>query len=147
MLLIGKAAAFCLANFWEVFIAWNMIIMSTTFFFHIIGLNVGHHGTEVVHEGDEFKSLDFAIHQMAATVERHEVNSNLFMALTYYGEHVLHHFFPTLDHSVLHNFHDELMETCEEFKEDLKRISMVNAAIEQVKHHARTKTIRLKKAE
>lgn len=147
MLLIGKSASFTAVNIWEVFIAWNMILMAASFFFQVIGLNAGHHGTDIVHEGDEFKSLDFAYHQMAATIERREANSNLFMIMTHYGEHILHHFFPSLDHSVLYHFHDELMDTCVEFKEELKKISLLEATIEQYKHQARTKTNKLNKIE
>lgn len=121
-----------------------MIIVATSFVFSVIGLNAGHHGTEITHEGDEFKGLDFAIHQMAATVDRHEANSNLFMILTHYGNHILHHFFPSLDHAVLYNFHDELIETCSEFKEELRKISLFEATIEQYKQQARTKKFTLK---
>ena len=145
MLLIGKASVFTAHNVIEVFIAWNMIIVVASIVFSIIGLNAGHHGTEITHEGDEFKSLDFAIHQMAATIDRHEANSNLFMVLTHYGDHILHHFFPSLDHAILHHFYDELNETCSEFKEELRKISLFEATVEQYKQQARTKTFSLSK--
>ncbi|XP_070507650.1 cytochrome b5-related protein-like [Chironomus tepperi] len=145
MLLIGKSAAFTSQNVFEVFIAWNMIIVVASIVFSVIGLNAGHHGTEITHEGDEFKSLDFAIHQMAATIDRLEANSNLFMILTHYGEHILHHFFPSLDHAILYHFRDELIETCTEFKEELRQITLFEATIEQYKQQARTKTFELDK--
>jgi fatty acid desaturase len=128
----------------EVFIAWNIIFCAASVTFSVIGLNAGHHGTEITHEGDEFKSLDFGIYQMAATIDRYEANSNLFMILTHYGEHIMHHMLPTLDHSVLYNFRGILEETCLEFKEDLKLISIATATIEQFKQLGRTEKKLLK---
>lgn len=128
----------------EVFIAWNVIFCGASVTFSVIGLNAGHHGTEIAHEGDEFKSLDFGIYQMAATIDRYEANSNLFMILTHYGEHIMHHMLPTLDHSLLYNFREILEETCVEFKEDLKLISIATATIEQFRQLRRTKVRKLK---
>jgi fatty acid desaturase len=144
MYVVGNVAG--TATLTEVFIAWNVIFCAASVTFSVIGLNAGHHGTEIAHEGDEFRSLDFGIYQMAATIDRYEANSNLFMILTHYGEHIMHHMLPTLDHSILFHFREILEETCVEFKEDLKLISIATATIEQFKQLKRTEVKALKEA-
>ena len=38
-----------------------------------------------------------------------------FLVATTFGHHVLHHLFPTVDHSKLHLLYPALEETCQEF--------------------------------
>jgi hypothetical protein len=127
----------------DVFIMYNIYLCAASISFVTIWLSASHHGTKIVREGDEFKSLDFGIYQMATTIDRYEANTNLFAATVFYGEHTLHHLLPTLDHSVLHNFRDILEDTCIEFEKDLKLISFATSIIEQFKQLKRTKVIRL----
>jgi fatty acid desaturase len=121
----------------------NLVLIAASVTFNVIGLNVGHHGTDVTHEGDEFKSLDFGVYQMAATIDRTGANANLFMALTHYGEHIVHHMMPSVDHSVLHLFWDILEETCKEFAADLRLIPIKKAALMQFQQLGRTEVNRL----
>lgn len=53
-------------------------------------------------------------------VERRDIQGNHFMVLTNFGDHALHHLFPTLDHGVLNDLYPLLYETMEEFKVQLK---------------------------
>lgn len=109
----------------------------------VMAVNAGHHGPRNVHEGDEFKSLDYGIYQLAATIERHEAGSNLFMSLTHFGDHILHHFFPALDHSLLPQFRELALKTCLEFHEELRTCSLLEAFVDQIKQLSRTETIKL----
>ena len=81
---------------------------------------------------------------MATTIERVDANTNLFLSLAYFGDHILHHFFPSLDHAILPEFQDIMVETCKEFKEELRECSMLDAIIGQFQQLARTETIKLK---
>lgn len=57
---------------------------------------------------------------MDSMVERRDIQGNHFMVLTNFGDHVLHHLFPTLDHGILNDLYPILYETMEEFKVDLR---------------------------
>lgn len=108
-----------------------------------MALSAGHHGTKIVHEGDEFKALDYGIFQLGTTITRIEANANLFMSLTHFGHHMIHHMFPSLDHSLLPHLIDIMMETCNEFKGELRECSLLEALIEQFKQLGRKDTFKL----
>lgn len=144
MFLFGNPT-FTWSNLGTIFIIWNCIISTGSFIYSIIALSTGHHDPKNVHEGDEFRSLDYGLYQMATTIERVEANWNLFMSLTYFGDHIMHHFFPALDHALLPQLQDTLVETCQEFKEDLRYYTMLDAIIGQFQQLARTKTTKVDK--
>lgn len=100
---------------------WTSIIMVGSFLYHLTAFATGHHLPSVVHEGDEIESLDFGIYQLSATVDRTEANSNLFMSLTNFGHHSLHHMFPSLDHSILPQLEEVFIETCTDFQVKLRK--------------------------
>lgn len=131
------------ANFKTIFMFWNMLIVGASFFYSLVAFNVGHHGPKNVHEGDEIKSYDYGIYQLAATIERTEARSNLFITLTHFGDHILHHMFPSLDHSLLPQLNDIFIETCLEFKEELRECSLLEALLWQFEQLGRSDTIKL----
>lgn len=49
-------------------------------------------------------------------MDRSEIKGSLFWVLTHFGDHLLHHMFPTLDHAVLPQLYSTLHETCREFE-------------------------------
>lgn len=130
-------------NLKEIFWIWNYIMLGASFLAAVVAINAGHHGPENVHEGDEFKDLDFGIYQLAATIDRTETKSNAFSRLAYFGEHTLHHMFPSLDHSLLPQFRSVFLETCLEFQEQLRECSFYEALVAQFEQLGRTKLIRL----
>ena len=142
MFLCGKLP-FSLQTLIKVLIVWNVIILTASLMFTTFALNVGHHGPESVHEGDEFKELDFGIYQLATTIDRREVKTNLITTLTYFGDHVLHHMFPSLDHSLLPHLKQTFIETCTEFQEEFRECSLLEAFIGQFQQLSRTETIKL----
>ena len=74
---------------------------------------------KVFHDGDELKSLDFGVYQLAATFDRLEFQKNSFAVLTTFGQHIGHHMFPTLDHALIPQLNDIIYDTCREFEADL----------------------------
>lgn len=125
---------FTLAGLSTVFWCWGNIVIPAEFFFALIFINRGHHGTEQVHQNDEFKSYDFGEYQLATTLNRKEANSNAFLSLTFYGDQVLHHLFPTLDSSILPQLRETLAKTCKEFDIKLpEETTMLRATFQQFK--------------
>lgn len=53
-------------------------------------------------------------------LDRKDVQDNHFLSLTNFGDHALHHLFPTLDHGVLNKLYPLFEETCAEFKVDYR---------------------------
>lgn len=131
-------------SFWWTFLIWQFMIMGGSFLYMFMAVNAGHHGPRNVHEGDEFKSLDYGIYQLAATIDRYEARTNLFMSLTHFGDHILHHLFPALDHSLLPQFRELALETCVEYQEELRECSLLEAFVDQIKQLSRTETIKIK---
>lgn len=76
-------------NLFKVLGLWMFIVLAGSFMYSLVAVNAGHHGPSNVHEGDELLSLDFGIFQLGATIDRKESNSNDFMVLTHFGEHIL----------------------------------------------------------
>lgn len=131
------------ANIWTVVKIWGFIITLTSLLYGFIGINAGHHHNQVFHDGDELKSMDFGIYQLAATVDKIEVKGSHFLTLTNFGHHVLHHFFPTLDHSILPQLNDTLISTCLEFEADMREFPWWQLIVGQFKQLARTEPTKL----
>ncbi|XP_039750160.1 cytochrome b5-related protein-like isoform X2 [Pararge aegeria] len=80
---------------------------------------------------DEF--LDWGIHQMDTIVERVEYMEDHFKSITRFGDHALHHLFPTLDHAELKYLYPTLLEHCEKFDTQLRVTTFYNALISHSK--------------
>lgn len=53
-------------------------------------------------------------------MERRELRGNAFLALTNFGDHALHHLFPTLDNGILPQLYDMFFQTLMEFEAELQ---------------------------
>ena len=60
------------------------------------------------------------------TVRDVEKSPSLFWVATSFGNHLLHHLFPTVDHSKLDLLWPALRETCREFNLDYQYMSQMN---------------------
>jgi hypothetical protein len=80
-------------------------------------MNAAHHHPACFHDGDETRpDPDFGLCQLDAVRERSgEVHKNLFVVLTTFGDHSLHHLFPSVCHSKLPNLEAVFKETLKEF--------------------------------
>lgn len=121
------------SNIIQVLTMWFFILIVGSIMYEFVSTTDGHHYTSTIHEGDEIQSLDFGMFQIGATMDRTEANMNSFLTLILFGEReflidnlfnpydpikfsdTLHHMFPTLDHLVLPQLRDLLIETCKEF--------------------------------
>ena len=124
---------------------WITIIGFSSFLFGFVGLNAGHHEPTNFHEGDEVRSMDFGIFQMDAVIDRQDLKGNQFMVLTNFGEHTLHHLFPTLDHGLLPQLNAIFLETCNEFDTELREYPWYKLIIGQFQQLNRTQVRKLAK--
>lgn len=123
---------------------WFAIILTSSFIYGAIAVNGGHHHNRVFHDGDELKSMDFGVFQLAATFDRTDSLDNHFFALTTFGQHILHHMFPTLDHALLPQLRETLFDTCKEFEAELCIYPWYKLFIGQFKQLTRTRALKLK---
>ncbi|XP_035909709.1 cytochrome b5-related protein-like [Anopheles stephensi] len=95
---------------------WLFVVLIASFLFGLIGLSAGHHHPKALHSGDLFPhDIDFGLYQMATIVERKGVEGSLLKVLTTFGDHYLHHLFPTLDHAILPQLNGVFLATCDQF--------------------------------
>lgn len=52
---------------------------------------------------------------MDTMIDREDLHGNHFLAVTNFGDHILHHLFPTLDHGYLNDLYPILYDTANEF--------------------------------
>ncbi|TPX32325.1 hypothetical protein SmJEL517_g04504 [Synchytrium microbalum] len=84
-----------------------------------VGMYASHHvstdhGTSW-HAADDNMPTDFGLLQVETTSDRIEVLGNPTLNLVSFGDHTLHHLFPTLDHAYLPLLYSPLVKTCKEF--------------------------------
>uniref|UniRef100_A0A1L8DY89 Cytochrome b5-related protein n=1 Tax=Nyssomyia neivai TaxID=330878 RepID=A0A1L8DY89_9DIPT len=125
-------------NITSVLNTWIYIIISGSFVFSLIGFNASHHHSGVVHDGDAVRqNSDWAIYQMDTAMDREDINKSHFFTLTFFGQHILHHIFPTLDHGVLAQLQPEFIQTLKDFDYEFRECSWFEHIIEQHKQLAR----------
>jgi fatty acid desaturase len=131
------------SNVWTVLKMWMFIVMLAGVFYGFVGLSAGHHHTLAFHDGDTMKSMDFGVYQLAATIDRNDVKDSLFLTLTSFGHHILHHFFPTLDHAFLPQLQETFVSTCREFEADFRELPWWELIAGQFKQLTRTEPIEI----
>ncbi|XP_052740652.1 cytochrome b5-related protein isoform X2 [Bicyclus anynana] len=116
-------------------VVWIATILIASFFIMVFGLTAGHHAHTNFFEGDVPRGeyLDWGIHQMDTMVERVENMEDHFKSITRFGDHALHHLFPTLDHAELKYLYPTLIEHCEKFDTQLRVTTFYNALISHSK--------------
>lgn len=73
------------------------------------------------------------MHELEAVMDRTDINGNIFKVMTFFGDHALHHLFPTLDHDVLPRLYPVFLEHCEKFKANFRMTSSFDLFIGQIK--------------
>jgi hypothetical protein len=96
---------------------WHTCQAAASLWFITTSLVAGtHHHPDLWHDGQEAThGTDFGACQLAAVMEREDVNATLLGSASMFGEHALHHLFPALDHSRLRELRPLLERTCEEY--------------------------------
>lgn len=120
---------------------WIMILLSASFCFGVIGLNAAHHHPDINHEGDAVGDLDWGLFQLSTVMDREDIKGSNFMVLTHFGEHALHHLFPTLDHAILPQLHDVFYETIKDFEHEVRDCSWFEHIKGQMRQLARETTV------
>lgn len=120
---------------------WLFIVLVASFCFGVIGLNAAHHHPEIFHSGDKIPDeIDFGVYQIAAVIDRADVKGSQFAVLTSFGDHCLHHMFPTLDHGILPQLYPVFHKTCEEFETTYRECSWLHHIVGQHRQLARVDT-------
>ncbi|KAM8717117.1 hypothetical protein ACLKA7_003912 [Drosophila subpalustris] len=103
---------------------WAIIVCMASFIFGFIGLTAAHHDPRIYHDGDAPRTdRDWGLFQLDTIIDRGDIKWSDLLVLTHFGEHALHHMFPTLDHGVLKHLYPELQQTLREFKSELREIN------------------------
>lgn len=115
-----------------VLVRWLLIVSVASFLFHLIGLNAAHHDPKIHHEGDAVREdRDWGLFQLDTIIDRRDLKGSHFLVLTHFGDHILHHMFPTMDHGVLHQINPILSETMKEFGGEARDQSYVSHLLGQ----------------
>jgi len=103
-------------SFSRSFLIWSIIHAISGFWLISTSLIASHHHPDIYHAGDTpRKSTDWGLRQMDSTRDVTNKTNYYFLVATTFGDHTLHHLFPTVDHSKLHLLYPALEETCKEF--------------------------------
>ncbi|KAM7351748.1 cytochrome b5-related protein [Cochliomyia hominivorax] len=124
----------------NVILQWFRIVAIASFLFGLIGLNAAHHMPSIIHDGDASREdRDWGLYQLDTVIDRGDIKGSPFLVVTHFGEHALHHLFPTLDHGVLPQLYPEFTKTLEEFKGELRECSFIQHIVGQNRQLLRTK--------
>ncbi|KAK9739690.1 Fatty acid desaturase [Popillia japonica] len=113
---------------------YTFIIIVSSFFFGVIGLNAGHHHPDLFHDGDDVRSspkIDWGLHQMDSVMDRSEITGSHFLVLITFGDHALHHLFPTIDHGRLNYLYPIFQNVCTEFGIEIKMSTQIDLTVGQ----------------
>ncbi|KAJ8929853.1 hypothetical protein NQ314_017457 [Rhamnusium bicolor] len=69
------------------------------------------------------QDYDWGISQLDAVMDRKEISGSHFLVLTNFGDHALHHLFPTLDHGTLELLYPTFKDVLNKFDLDLRMVS------------------------
>ncbi|KAI8608722.1 hypothetical protein BC830DRAFT_1174178 [Chytriomyces sp. MP71] len=90
-----------------------------------VGLYTSHHQEDVWHQGDKVQrrseiepppvQVDFGLFQLLELRDKVETTNSLWMNINSYGDHALHHLYPTIDQANLPYLYPLLMDHCRRF--------------------------------
>uniref|UniRef100_T1P9A8 Cytochrome b5-related protein n=1 Tax=Musca domestica TaxID=7370 RepID=T1P9A8_MUSDO len=119
---------------------WLYMTAIASFAFCVIGLNAAHHDPAIYHEGDANREdRDWGLFQVDTIIDRGDLKKSQFLVLTHFGDHALHHLFPTLDHGILPQLYPILYQTLDEFKGELRECNHIEHILGQHKQLLRIK--------
>nr|XP_026496809.1 cytochrome b5-related protein-like isoform X2 [Vanessa tameamea] len=126
--------------FLHVLYTWLWINCTGSLIFFLIAVNAAHHHPDALKDGDQPKSEtpDWGEHQVEALLDRKDINGNTFAVMTLFGDHALHHMFPTIDHSILKYLHPIFIEFSEKYQTNYRASTQFQLVIGQIKETMRT---------
>ncbi|PZC85570.1 hypothetical protein B5X24_HaOG216678 [Helicoverpa armigera] len=122
------------STFYHAVTSWMWIVCTGSFIFMSIGSNAAHHHPKIFKDGDQLreKTVDWGMHELEAVMDRKDINGSLFTSMTFFGDHALHHLFPTLDQVVLRNLYPVFLEHCKKFRANFRLTSSFDLFIGQM---------------
>ncbi|KAL4707905.1 hypothetical protein ACJJTC_013696 [Scirpophaga incertulas] len=122
-------------SFQDAIVNWLWINCTASLIFLTIGSNAAHHHPKIFKDGDEVRTTtpDWGMQELEAVMDREDINGNLFKVMTFFGDHSLHHLFPTLDHAVLPYLYPTFLKHCEQFKANFRTTTQFDLFIGQIK--------------
>ncbi|XP_015512971.1 cytochrome b5-related protein [Neodiprion lecontei] len=95
---------------------WMKVIAVASFHFTAVGVSAAHHHPDIFHDGDVHREdMDWGLAELDAVRDRAEIDTSIFLVLTSFGSHSLHHLLPSVDHAYLYLCEPAFAETCKEF--------------------------------
>lgn len=82
--------------------------------------------------------MDWGIFQMDAVMDRKDISDSHFLVLITFGNHALHHLFPTIDHGLLSYLYPVLIRTCEKFGVEWRTGNSLDSTVGQFKQLIKT---------
>lgn len=70
--------------------------------------------------------MDWGIFQLDAVMDRTDITGSHFLVLTSFGDHALHHLFPTIDHGLLEYLYPVFLTTCKRFGLEWRLASQID---------------------
>ncbi|CAG9559666.1 unnamed protein product [Danaus chrysippus] len=128
------------SSFYYVLYTWLWINCTASLIFFLIAVNAAHHHPDAIKDGDQPRNPtpDWGEHQVEALLDRKDINNSTFAVLTMFGDHALHHMFPTIDHSILKHLHPTFIQLCEKFQANYRVSTQFKMVIGQIKETMRT---------
>ncbi|XP_075971562.1 cytochrome b5-related protein-like [Anticarsia gemmatalis] len=123
------------ASFYDTIVMWLWINCTASFIFFSIGSNAAHHHPQIFKDGDQVRetTVDWGMHELEAVMDRTDINGNLFKVMTFFGDHAMHHLFPTVDHAYLSHLYPIFLRNCQKFKANFRMTSSIDLFIGQLK--------------
>ncbi|XP_028025956.1 cytochrome b5-related protein-like [Bombyx mandarina] len=127
-------------SFYEAAVMWLWIVCTASYIFFSIGSNAAHHHPDIFKDGDQVRDVtpDWGMHELEAVMDRTDINGNLFKVMTFFGDHALHHLFPTLDHAVLPYLYPVFLDLCQKYRANFRMTSSLDLFIGQIKMTLKT---------
>ncbi|KAK4873784.1 hypothetical protein RN001_013144 [Aquatica leii] len=97
---------------------WQIMLLLSSSIYATIAFTTTHVHPNLYIEGDAMRSndeLDWGISQLDTSYDKKEVIGSHFFGLITFGDHALHHLFPTLDHGYLKHLYPIFESTLKEF--------------------------------
>ncbi|KAJ8733394.1 hypothetical protein PYW08_001692 [Mythimna loreyi] len=122
-------------TFFHAVYMWLWIVCTTSLITFAIGTSAAHHHPDIFKDGDQLKNttVDWGMHELEAVMDRTDINSSLFTSMTFFGDHALHHLFPTLDNVTLRHFYPVFLKRCEQFRANFRLTSSLDLFIGQLR--------------
>lgn len=74
----------------------------------------------------DLSNYDWGFSQLDSVMDRKEISGSHFLVLTNFGDHCLHHLFPTLDHGLLEHLYPVFEKVMEKYDVNLRMVSQLD---------------------